>query len=102
MPACPITRCAGKPCWQAKGTGFSYKDKDLTPDGIAQLTLKAGTTGKAKIQVKGSGVNLPMPTLPLGLPVRVQLKNSDGTCWEASFGAPAVKNDAGQYKDKAD
>jgi len=94
--------CAGRPCWQAKSTGFSYKDKDLTPDGIAQLTLKAGATGKAKIQVKGSRDNLPMPTLPLDLPVVVQLRNSDGVCWGSTFSAPAVKNEAANYKDKAD
>jgi hypothetical protein len=81
---------------------FPYKDKDLTPDGIQQLNLKMGATGKAKIQVKGTKDNLPMPTLPLTLPVRVQLKNSNGVCWEANYGAPATKNIASQYKDKAD
>ena len=73
-----------------------------TPDGITQLNLKMGATGKAKIQVKGAKDNLPMPTLPLTLPVRVQLKNSNGVCWEANYSAPAVKNLSNIYKDKAD
>jgi cysteine-rich repeat protein len=93
--------CAGKACWSAKTTGFKYKDKDLTPDGIQQVVLKAGLAGKTKIQVKGTGVNLPTPTLPLSLPVKVQLKNSNGVCWEANYAAPALKNTTGLYKDKS-
>src|SRR5262249_61942349 len=42
--------CAGKPCWRGTSTGFLYMDKDATPDGITQLTLKAGLLGKAQIQ----------------------------------------------------
>ena len=55
--------CAARACWKAAGsTGFKYKDKDLTPDGIAQISLKAGVDGKAKIQVQGKGTFLDMPT----------------------------------------
>ena len=85
-----------------KPTSIAYKDKDLTPDGIQQLKLKSGIAGKAKIQVKGAGVNLPTLTPPFGLPIKVQLKNNNGICWEANFSAPATKNIAGSYKDKAD
>jgi hypothetical protein len=92
--------CRGKPCWSAKPTGFKYKDKDATPDGVQQATLKAGFGGKAKIQVKGGGTNLPDPTLPLTMPVRVQLKNSDGKCWEATYTSPALKNVSTLFKDK--
>jgi cysteine-rich repeat protein len=94
--------CAGRQCWTQKPTGFQYKDKDLTPHGIAQLKLKAGIAGKAQVQVKGSRDNLLTPTLPLTLPVRVQLQNSLGTCWEANFSAPASKNVPALYKDKSD
>jgi cysteine-rich repeat protein len=94
--------CLGKPCWKAKSTGFQYKDKGLDPDGISQLDLKAGVDGKAKIQIKGSRDNLPTLTPAFTLPMRVQLRNSSGTCWEATYSAPAIKNVAGSYKDKAD
>ena len=67
-----------------------------------QVLLKEGIDGKAKILVKGKGVNLPLPTLPLTQPVTVQLRSRDGGCWEAVYGAPATKNDATQFKDKAD
>jgi hypothetical protein len=32
----------------------------------------------------------------------VQLKNSNGVCWEATYSAPAIKNLSIVYKDKAD
>jgi cysteine-rich repeat protein len=95
--------CAGRPCWKATGTGFKYVDKDATPRGITRVTLREGTTpGQAKILVKGKGVNLDMPTLPLGQPVTVQLRNSQGVCWEAVFSAPALRNQLDQFKDKSD
>ncbi len=36
------------------------------------------------IAVLGHGANLPFPALPLALPVRAQLRASNGSCWEAS------------------
>jgi cysteine-rich repeat protein len=94
--------CAGRPCWKETGKGFKYKDKDATPDGITNLTLKEGEAGKAKIILKGKGANINLPTLPMTQPVLVQLRNSaSSVCWEATFGAPPTKNDATQYKDKS-
>ncbi len=93
--------CAGKQCWTAKTSTFVYKDKDLTPSGIAQLTLKAGVDSKAQIQVKGKGDNLPMPVV--GAPMTVQLRNlTSGACWTATFSPPYAKNDGITFKDKAD
>ena len=108
MTAPPGGTCAGKACWVAKKTGFLYKDKTLTNDGLMQLQLTAGAAGKAKIVVKGKGERLPVP-LPVGTglfaqdaAVIVQLVNSDGVCWEADFSAPAKKNDLKQFNDKSD
>ncbi len=95
--------CAGRPCWRETGSGFTYKDKDATPDGLTQIVLKQGTVpGKAKVVVKGKGVNLPLATLPMTQPVTVQLRNSDGACWEALYSGPPQKNDSTQYQDKSD
>ncbi len=97
--------CDGKDCWQAKTTSFKYKDKLLTPDGLLKMTLKEGLiAGKAKIIVKGKGLNLLMPPLGVSLtsPLTVQLKNSAGVCWEAVYTAPFIKNDGATFKDKAD
>ena len=96
--------CAGKQCWADKPTGFAYKDKDLTPFGLAQIVLKAGDDGKAQIQVKGKGLNLPMPSLlSVDPPLTVQLRNlTSGLCWGATYSTPFTKDDGTQLKGKAD
>jgi cysteine-rich repeat protein len=95
--------CGTKPCWKEKSTGFTYKDKEATPDGITGLTLKEGlVAGKAKISVKGKGANLDTPPLPLAEPVVVQFRASTGVCWETTHSSPPQKNDGLQYKDKSD
>ena len=97
--------CADKPCWKETKTGFQYKDKLLSQHGLAQVKMKEGLiAGKAQIQVKGKGASLPVPTLPLAQDskVTIQINNTDGACWTTSFSAPATKNQADQFKDKAD
>jgi hypothetical protein len=95
--------CGGKACWSPTGQGFRYKNRDRTPEGITSVMLKAGADGAAKIVLKGKGRNLTMPSImPLSQPVRAQLLNSDGVCWEATYGAPALANTTRQFKDKAD
>ncbi len=93
--------CDGKACWKDKATGFSYSDKEQTPDGISKLTLKAGTGGKAQVAVKGKGA--PLPMTPIGdytLPVTAQLRR-DGRCWEATFSTASKFTDE-QLKAKSD
>jgi hypothetical protein len=106
IPAGGLCGTTLKPCWKENGSGFAYKDKDLTADGVEQLKLKQGLDGKAQIQVKGKGMRLDDPSLPFAQPVTVQLHNlENGLCWEAVYSAPATKNTAGppaQFNDKAD
>ena len=67
------------------------------------LTLKEGlAAGKTKILLQGKGANLPMPVLPFiqNPNVVMQLKNSDGTCWETRYGMPAFRNQPDLFKDK--
>ena len=92
--------CAGRPCWKETGTGYKYRDRE--PSTMLQVVLKEGAAGKAKIGVVGKGGNPALPALPLAQPARVQLVNGDGTCWEATYGAPASRNDGTAFKDKAD
>lgn len=96
--------CAGKPCWKPTGlTGFKYSDKDLTPDGGYKMSLKEGAVEKAKILFSGRGANLHVPDLSsLQLPILVQIQNSNGVCWEASFSGPPKKQTATQFSSKAD
>ncbi len=95
--------CAGKPCWKAGSTNFKYVDKELTPDGGQKLILKEGPDGKAKILFGGLGANLHVPDLTtLMQPIVVQLQNSDGTCWQATFSGPPTLQTSDVFKDKAD
>ena len=96
--------CGKKPCWTTSKTGFKYTNKSPAPGGVQQILLTQGASGKAKIKVTGKGTKLGFPTLPLkqDSAVVVQLKNSAGTCWDASYSAPATKSDATQFKDKSD
>jgi hypothetical protein len=91
-----------RPCWRENATGFRYVDRDLTPDGLQDLTLRAGVDGKARIAVKGKGANLSTPALPIAhLPVTVQLTNRDGACWGATYSS-TLKNGTTMLKAKSD
>jgi cysteine-rich repeat protein len=97
--------CAGKPCWTSTKKGFTYVDKELTPDGLHKIILQQGADGQAKIVLKGRGALLDVPTLPIaasGLPVTVQLKNTDGVCWEAVYSTGISKNLTTEFKAKSE
>jgi hypothetical protein len=52
--------------------------------------------------LKGKGVPLAAPALPMVPPVTVQLRNSEGSCWEAVYGAVPAKNGPTLYQAKSD
>jgi cysteine-rich repeat protein len=93
--------CAGKPCWKVETDKVKYTDKDLTPDGIAQLKAKSGVAGKGKLGVTAKGLNL-VTSLPLEPPVRALTVRANGpACFESTFSAPKT-NDAEQFKAQGD
>jgi cysteine-rich repeat protein len=95
--------CGRAPCWRDKGTSLLYSRHDLLPEGIAKIALVPGGAGSAKIMVKGKGPGLLIPSpSSLVTPVRVQLRNSAGLCWEAQFSAPVAKQTPDLFKDKSD
>jgi hypothetical protein len=98
--------CGGRPCWRETNTQLTYKSRDRQPNGkprsSVRLKLRAGAAGQAKIQVQGRGAHLGLASLPAAQPVTVQLKQSDGTCWEAVYSAPAQRDDTTQFRDRAD
>jgi len=96
--------CGGKPCWRATNGGFRYKDADAAAEGIRQVVLKSGGAGRSKIQVRAQGTKLAPPPLPFTQAPKttVQLRSSAGQCWEADYGTPARRNQADQFKDRAD
>lgn len=98
--------CRGKACWKRlpNDKGFSYKDGDRTPDGVAKLLLKAGAAGRAKLLLTAKGASFAVPPLPAAQDARltIQLRNGAGTCWSAEFAAPAFLNDGEVFKDLSD
>jgi hypothetical protein len=78
-------------------------DALLDPDGLRKVVLKAGVAaGKARTSVTGKGANLSMSTLPLTLPVRVQLtRDLTPTCWDATF-STSSRNTAAVFTAKSD
>ena len=98
--------CRGKACWKRLpgDKGFTYVDRDRTPDGVAKLVLKTGTQGRAKLLLSLKGANFAIPAIPLAQDgaVTIQLLNSAGTCWTARFGAPAFENAGGKFRDASD
>jgi cysteine-rich repeat protein len=74
--------------WEPKSTGYVYKSKLLTPDGLTAATLREGAEdGKTQVRFKGQRTNLLLPPgLPLVAPVVVQVRNTDtSVCWEATY-----------------
>jgi hypothetical protein len=104
----PGGTCGTAACWKLLGSiavpkGYKFKNKVGNAAGLTDAKLLAGVTGKAKVQVKGKGVNLVMPTLGLTVPVTVQLLIDDGMtteCWQTTFSAAPQVNTSAQFKAK--
>jgi cysteine-rich repeat protein len=94
--------CGGTACWKAiPGKGFTYKDRDHSPDGMEKLSLASGLAGAAKMSAKGKGVNLRMPALGnLALPLEAQLRGA-GACWAATY-STSIADTTEQFKAKSD
>jgi cysteine-rich repeat protein len=94
--------CGDRLCWLPRtNKGFAYRDP-LAPGGLAQIRLKASAGGRAKIRVVGKGEHLGLASLPLPLPIIVQLRGDDGTCWEARYSATGVKQDERRFRGLAE
>ncbi len=96
-------QCAGKPCWRTSATTVKYSDKALTPDGLQKLQGKSGAAGRGKLEVKGKGASLRMPSLGLTTPVTARLLRGDGPgCWEATFASHVQKNLPTEFRAKSE
>ena len=94
--------CGNLPCWTANAGGFRYRSTDGAPSGLRQLSLKAGADGQAKILLAGKGVDLTLPTLPLGLALRAQLRGAGDACWESVYDEAGVaRNTPGEFRAKS-
>jgi hypothetical protein len=95
--------------WSEVGAkGYKYKDGSGTPDGATKAKFLGGDQDRSKLQVKGKGTELPMPT-PVSATqffnnttgVTAQLREENGDCYETSFTpGQATKNTASKFKAK--
>jgi hypothetical protein len=99
--------CGGVGCWKRLSRGFRYKNVFGSDDGVTQLLLKEGPNDNAKFLLKGKGINLALAApfsddelLDQDPSVTVQLVNTAGSCWQATFTVPADSNEPGRFKDK--
>ena len=85
--------------WTSLGAaGFRLREPGAAPGGLRVARLRAGGAPRGRLSVKGVGVGLPDLSLPLGLPVTVQLVASDtGACWESAL-ASVTRNTSTQFK----
>jgi hypothetical protein len=84
------TCSGGIPCWRLRGSRLYYRDRDAAHDGLTRVYLKADEEDEARASVRGRGLALPDPMLPLTPPLTVQLINAGGQCWTSTFSAPSV------------
>ncbi len=82
--------CGAHSCWKTSRSGFRYSDRAGAADGLFSIALQAGREGAARVLVSGAGSRLKLPLLPLANPVRIQLQNTIGNCWETRFLASDV------------
>jgi hypothetical protein len=83
--------CGDGSCWRDSGSGFKYRNGAATPDGMTKVVLVPGDSGHSSAVVKGRGVKLGVPSLPLALPITVQLQQENGPCWEAVYETSGVR-----------
>lgn len=90
--------------WVEKPNGYRFSDSTGLPDGLSDLTLRAGDEpGRTRIQLKAKGRALDVPSLAkLATPITVQLSAVDGACWESVFTAPFVRQNTTTFSDKDD
>lgn len=88
-----------KDCWSVASSKVKYADSWLSPDGILQAQFFPHLAPKSRIKIKGKGADLPLDGLPFGLPLRAQVQDAAGGCWEALYGT-ATKNDGTTFKAK--
>jgi hypothetical protein len=92
----PGQMCGDKPCWKEGNKGYSYRDRDRTPDGISAARMVQGLEeGKAAVGVRGKGTRLGLPSVSdLDGVLEVQLQRvNDPLCFGAVYTPPFKKHD---------
>jgi len=88
--------------WSLGSSRALYRDKAGTEAGITAIKVRAGDSGRARVEVKARGLSLDLPPAftPFQLfeqspSVTVRLVNGEGVCWEADFRVSSTKKNTG-------
>ena len=91
----PGGACNGRPCWKAlRAGGYRYRNRATNSDGVLLLKMKEGTD-RAKVLVRGKGVNLSPPSVPVTQPVTVWTHGTYAYMGAAVGNKPNAKDRAG-------
>jgi cysteine-rich repeat protein len=75
-----------RPSWSVRKSGaIKFKNRDGNADGLTEISIRPGNSGRPRIKVRGEGGGLHLNPIDGTLPVIAQLRASNGTCFEASF-----------------
>ena len=97
--------CGTMSCWRALGdSGFLFRDRNGTRDGVRKLAMKGGSAGRGKILVAAKGATLPLPAgfaaaeyFELDPALTVQLSESlTGHCWQSTLEPAHVRRNDGE------
>lgn len=89
----------GTACWDVLGSGgsagFTYGDKELSPNGMLRIKMMSGEAGKSKIAVQAKGAALADPGLLPWNPadsLTVQLVNTETpSCFEDTYNGTELR-----------
>jgi hypothetical protein len=70
-------------CWKVRADRLRYVDRTRTHDGLERLDLAADGQRKSSIVLKARGPNLPPLASVPPLSVLIQLRATNGHCWES-------------------
>jgi len=100
----------GRECWRLiidlSSGAYGFADSEGTYDGITKIRLDHGYSRAAQvpthaIKMRGRSPTLAYPTPPFTLPVTVQVRASNGSCWGAVYSTP-LANDTQQFRARQD
>jgi len=77
--------CLTRPCWRRTQRSLRYHDRTFASDGLGSLLMRGGA--QTRIALAARGATAPLPSLPAGLPLIVQLQSVDDAsrCWQATY-----------------
>jgi hypothetical protein len=101
VPIPSATGCGVADCWRAGRNSYRYRVNGTGRIDV-RLQSKTGNIGQFAVATKGIGAFTPALPFVQDPALTVQLHAATGTCWGATFSAPAARNEPTRFRDTAD